>query len=154
MILSNSIHVIILNFKNSFYLMCHKQPLLILKDDRVQFQGLQSVPNILGNIYAITAVFLAEDNAFGNRAIIVIVSFPEVSQRSLLCQDDDCEPLFLAPAHWAYGGTSHQATDRSCSSCANGAKPWLGMLLRQEVTCLLLPLRAKGQKLNYQIVLR
>ena len=54
--------------------MRHKRPLLAFENTAIWFKCFQGVPNILGYIHAIAAVFEAQNNTFSNSAVIVIGS--------------------------------------------------------------------------------
>lgn len=61
-----------LNRKNSFLLMGHERSFLALEDDAIGLQGLQVVPYVLGNVYAVDAVFCAKHHRLYHRAVIII----------------------------------------------------------------------------------
>ena len=45
---------------------------LTFEDDTGGFEGFEVVPNSFGNVYAVYAVFLAEDDAVDNGAVVVV----------------------------------------------------------------------------------
>ena len=42
------------------------------EDDGGGFEGFEFVPDALGDVYAVDAVFLAEDDAVDNGAVVVV----------------------------------------------------------------------------------
>lgn len=52
--------------------MRHKRSLLAFKNTAIWLKSFQGMPNILRGVDTITAIFLAENYAFGNCAVIVI----------------------------------------------------------------------------------
>ena len=49
-----------LYFQYPFRLVRDKRSLLALEDDRIGLQGFKSVPNVLGDVYTVDAVFCAK----------------------------------------------------------------------------------------------
>ena len=52
--------------------MLHILTFLAFEDDAVGFEGLEFVPDTFGYVYTVDAVFLPEDKAVDNGAVIII----------------------------------------------------------------------------------
>lgn len=52
--------------------MLHIRAFFAFEDDGAVFEGFEFVPDAFGNVYAIDAVFLAEDDAVDNGAVVVV----------------------------------------------------------------------------------
>ena len=52
--------------------MRHEGALLALEDDGGGFEGLEFVPDAFWDIHTVDAVFLAEDDAVDNGAVVVV----------------------------------------------------------------------------------
>ena len=61
-----------LKAKNVFFLMLHIRAFLAFEDDTAGFEGLEFVPNTFRAVNAVDAVFLAEDDAVDDGAVIVV----------------------------------------------------------------------------------
>lgn len=53
-------YLLSVNYQNPFFLMRHKRAFFALEDNAIWLQGLHVVPNVLGDIYAVDAVFCAK----------------------------------------------------------------------------------------------
>lgn len=52
--------------------MRHKRPLFAFEDDAGGFEGFEVVPDAFGDVYAVGAVSLAEDDAVDNETVVII----------------------------------------------------------------------------------
>ena len=52
--------------------MRHKRAFFALEDDAIGLQGLQIVPYVLGDIYAVDAILCAKHHRLYHRAVIII----------------------------------------------------------------------------------
>ena len=52
--------------------MRHKGAGFAFEDDAAWFEGLEFMPDAFGNVYAVDAVFLAEDNAVDYWTVVVV----------------------------------------------------------------------------------
>lgn len=52
--------------------MRHIRSFFAFEDDAGGFEGLEFVPDAFGDVYIVDAVFLAEDDAVDNGAVVVV----------------------------------------------------------------------------------
>ena len=52
--------------------MGHKGAGFAFEDDAVGFEGLEFMPDAFGDVYAVNAVFLGEDDAVDNGAVVIV----------------------------------------------------------------------------------
>ena len=53
--------------------------LLAFEDDAAGFEGFEFVPDALGDVNTVDAVFLAEDDAVDNGAVVVVCCRPHLA---------------------------------------------------------------------------
>jgi len=83
-------YLLSVNYQNPFFLMRHKRPFFTLEDDTPRFQRLQFMPYVLGDIYAVDAVFCAKHHRLYHRAVVIVCRRPYPSpkndKRLILCR--------------------------------------------------------------------
>ena len=62
--------------------MRHERAFFAFEDDAGWFKGFKFVPDAFGDVYAVDAVFLAEDDAIDNEAFVVICCGPNFASEN------------------------------------------------------------------------
>ena len=61
--------------------MLHIRAFFAFEDDAGGFEGFEFVPDAFGNVYTVDAVFMAEDDAVDNGAVVVVCCRPHFAPK-------------------------------------------------------------------------